>query len=269
MPLLSDLSDRSSWVEPDDVPRVVVTYGFASDDLAGFEVEPHQHIKGQVLFVQRGGLICEVDGGMWMVPPSSAVWIPGGAQHLIKVTGALEGYGAFIVPEVAAKLPLTTCAISVTPLLRELLIRSARLPLLYDDRGANMHMTAVLLNELATAKVENLHLPMPTDLRLRRIIQMMIDTPENRGTVETWAEKAGMSCRSLERLVRRQTGMSLGRWRQQLRIVLAVKWLAGGATIQQVANDLGYADTPSFITMFRKALGRSPGRYITERHLRR
>jgi AraC-like DNA-binding protein len=49
-------------------------------------------------------------------------------------------------------------------------------------------------------------------------------------------------------------------------VTLAVKWLADGASIQQVAADLGYESVPSFVTMFRKALGTSPRRYMAERH---
>ncbi len=60
--------------------------------------------------------------------------------------------------------------------------------------------------------------------------------------------------------------MSFGRWRQQLGVILAVQWLAGGASIQQVAADLGFESVPSFVTMFRKTLGTSPGRYMAERH---
>jgi AraC-like DNA-binding protein len=75
-----------------------------------------------------------------------------------------------------------------------------------------------------------------------------------------------LSERTLARLILRETGMSFGRWRQQLGIMLAVKWLAGGASIQQVAAGLGYESVPSFVTMFRKALGTSPGRYMAERH---
>ena len=75
-----------------------------------------------------------------------------------------------------------------------------------------------------------------------------------------------MSERTLARLISRETGMSFGRWRQQLAIVLAVKWLAAGASIQQVAADLGYESVPSFVTMFRKVLGAAPGRYMAERH---
>ncbi|GEP53859.1 hypothetical protein RSO01_10250 [Reyranella soli] len=55
------------------------------------ELDLHRHKKGQILLVQRGALSCEVEGGLWIVPPRSAVWIPGGALHAIKASGALEG----------------------------------------------------------------------------------------------------------------------------------------------------------------------------------
>jgi AraC-like DNA-binding protein len=59
--------------------------------------------------------------------------------------------------------------------------------------------------------------------------------------------------------------MSFGRWRQQLNLILALQWLAKGTTIQAVAADLGYESAGSFVTMFRKALGASPGRYMAAR----
>ena len=265
MPILNSIDDFE-WIDPDDVPRPIVAFGAKMADAEGFELEPHRHKKGQMLLVQRGALSVEIEGGLWIVPPRSAVWIPCGALHAIKVTGALEGYSAFVAPDVEAPLPQACCTVAVTPLLRELLVRAAHLPLLYDEVGADARMIAVLLDEIASAKVEDLHLPMPTDPRLRRILGEMIEAPADRGTLQSWAKRAGMSDRTLERLIRRETGMSFGRWRQQLAVVLAVKWLAGGASIQEVAADLGYESAPSFVTMFRKALGTSPGRYMAERH---
>ena len=159
----------------------------------------------------------------------------------------------------------------MTPLLRELLARSASLALLYEEGGPNSRLVAVLLDELAVANVEDLHLPMPSDPRLRRIVDEIMALPADRGTLDAWAKRAGLSERTLVRLISRETGMSFGRWRQQLAVMLAVKWLAvkwlaGGASIQQVAADLGYESVPSFLTMFRKALGTSPGRHKAERH---
>jgi AraC-like DNA-binding protein len=265
MPILNALSDFE-WIEPDDVPRAIVAFGAQMSDADGFELEPHRHRKGQMLLVQRGALSCEVEGGLWIVPPRSAIWIPGGALHAIRATGALEGYNAFVDPAVGERLPQACCAVSVTPLLRELLARAAHLPYFYDEDGVNARLVAVLLDELASAQVEDLHLPMPSDVRLRKVVDEMMASPANRGSLKVWAQRAGMSERTLERLINRQTGMSFGRWRQQLGVVLAVKWLAAGASIQQVAGDLGYESVPSFVTMFRKALGTSPGRYMAERY---
>ncbi len=266
MPLLNEQSDLDAWVEPDEVPRPFVAYGIETGQVGAIELAAHRHRKGQIMLVQRGALSCEVEGGLWIVPPKSAIWIPGGTLHGIKVTGVLEGYDAFIDPAVSVQLPTTCCAISVSPLLRELLVRAARLPLLYDERGETTRLLAVLIDELAAAPIEHLHLPMPTDPRLRKIVDQMIAAPADQGTIGDWAARSGISERTLGRLIARETGLSFGGWRRQLSVMLAVKWLAGGSTIQGVANDLGYESVPSFMTMFRKTLGTSPGRYMAERY---
>jgi AraC-like DNA-binding protein len=46
--------------------------------------------------------------------------------------------------------------------------------------------------------------------------------------------------------------------------MLALQWMAKGASIQRVALDLGYESAGSFVTMFRKALGTSPARYMAK-----
>jgi AraC-like DNA-binding protein len=255
-------------MDPDAVPRTVFTVGGAMEITGRFELDFHRHRKCQLLLFLRGVLTCEIDDGFWIVPPHSAIWIPGDTLHAIKAAGTLEGYIAFIDPAVTTELPSTCCTLSATPLLRELLIRSASLPALYPDGGIESHLVTLLLDEIAVAPVGKLHLPMPTDTRLRKIVDRMMADPADRGTIETWAKHAGLSERTLSRLLTQQTGMSFGRWRQQLSIMLALQRLAKGASIQQVAASLGYESTSSFVTMFRKTLGISPGKYMAERHAR-
>ncbi|KAF0679575.1 transcriptional regulator, AraC family [Enterobacter hormaechei] len=36
-----------------------------------------------------------------------------------------------------------------------------------------------------------------------------------------------------------ETGMSFERWRQQIQVILAVKWLSTGMSVRQVADSLG------------------------------
>jgi AraC-like DNA-binding protein len=274
MPILSSSSDMTSWTDPDLVPRPVVTIGASGIDAASFdtadldrkEMDFHRHDKGQLLLLLRGVFTSEVEGGLWIAPPQSAIWVPAGVLHRISAAGTIECYIAYIDSGVAANLPSKCCTISTTPLLRELVIRSASFPMLYAEGGMETHLVTLLLDEFSIAPTGNLHLPMPTDVRLRKIAQAIMEDPADRGTVRTWARRVGLSERTLARLLVQETGMSFGRWRRQLHIILAVKWLSTGTSVQQVADGLGYESAGNFVTMFRKALGTSPGRYIAERH---
>jgi AraC-like DNA-binding protein len=265
MPLFTDLSS-AEWTDPDTVPRPVVTIGAEIEKLDKLEMDFHRHGKSQFLLLVKGVVSCEVEGGLWIVPPQSALWIPGGVLHSIKAGGGgMTAYMAFIDPAVASNLPATCSALSVTPLLRELLIRSSRFPMLYPEGGAESHLVTLLLDEIAAAEPGKLHLPMPMDTRLRRLVDMMMADPTDRSTIDEWAERVGLSERTLSRLITHQTGMSFGRWRQQLKIMLAVQWLAMGVSIQQVSGALGYDNAGSFVTLFRKLLGAPPARYMAER----
>ncbi len=45
-------------------------------------------------------------------------------------------------------------------------------------------------------------------------------------------------------------------------LILALQALIDGRNVQQVAQMLGYDSTTAFITMFKKGLGQTPGRYL-------
>jgi AraC-like DNA-binding protein len=56
--------------------------------------------------------------------------------------------------------------------------------------------------------------------------------------------------------------MSLGRWRQQLRLAHALRLLAVGEPVTSVALDVGYDSPSAFVSSFRKTFGTTPGRYF-------
>ncbi|WP_422929107.1 AraC family transcriptional regulator [Singulisphaera sp. PoT] len=254
------------FADPDLVPRPVLAVGAeVVTDSGGMEMSRHAHRKAQLIYMSRGVLKCEVSRGLWVVPPQCAVWIPGGTLHSVKGVGTIDVYCLFVEPSSAPRMPKACCTVSVSPLLRELLLRCATFPTLYPVKGPEPRLVRVLLDELAAAPVEKLHLPMPSDDDLRRVADGMTADPSDRATVQEWADRIGVSERTLRRLVLQETGMSFGRWRQQLHIILALQWLSRGASVQSVANDLGYESASSFVVMFRKALGTSPARYIAER----
>ncbi len=274
MPIFNDAS-TIDWEDPDLVPRPVITVGAAGLDMASASVERgreaareadfHHHRKGQFLLWMRGVLTCEVAGGFWLVPPGSAIWVPGGMQHRMESAGTIECYVVYVDPEVGAALPRDCCTLGTTPLLRELVIRSAALPMRYDEGGMASRLTALLLDEMALAQPGQIHLPLPADKRLRKLVEWIMANPSAAESIESWAQRMAISPRTLSRLVARETGMSFGRWRRQLDLLLALQWMARGATVQDVADGLGYENASNFVAMFRKVFGETPGRYLKTR----
>lgn len=56
--------------------------------------------------------------------------------------------------------------------------------------------------------------------------------------------------------------MTFTQWRTRLLLIEAIERLTHGATVTEVALDLGYSTTSSFVYMFRSNLGVSPGAYV-------
>lgn len=251
-------------IDVDAVARPVVALGAAMVN-KDWEHAQHRHRKAQLLYAVRGIIKCQTESGVWIVPPQCAVWIPGDLPHAARGSGETECYCLFVEPDVVPALPATCCTLAVSPLLRELLLKAAGMPRLYALNGPEERLIATLLDELAAAPVEDLHLPMPRDARLRRLADLLLKDPSDKTSIGDWAIRIGMSERSMTRLLLQEIGMSFGRWRRQLHVILSLQRLSKGESVQTVALDLGYENASGFITMFRKAVGKPPARYLAER----
>lgn len=224
------------------------------------EIPFHQHRKGQLIVALHGGITCEVEQAMWMVPTQYAVWIPGSMPHSNRATTNARICFLFIEPG-AVGMPDQCCTLKISPLVRELILHLAQHPH-DDDTPARQRLVQVLFDELPYQPVEQLRLPMSRHPKIRQIAEQLAQDPQERRTLAQWASRLAMSERNLSRLVVKETGLNFRRWRQQLQIIFALQLLIGGSSVQKVASDLGYDSTNAFITMFKKALGNTPGRYL-------
>ncbi|NTD87673.1 AraC family transcriptional regulator [Agrobacterium tumefaciens] len=255
----------SHHVDPDMLRHSLVTLGMVTVT-DGWRKELHSHRRGALIFNVKGLVTCEADGGLWMVPPQCAVWIPGGVMHAPHLAGDVECYTVFIEPERVPSMLQSCATIHVTPLMKELILRTATFPEDYALGGPEDRVVQVLVDELSAASEESLFLPMPASPKLRSLASMMVNDPSDKASLGQWASRIGLSERTLSRFLMAETGMSFGRWRRQLHILVALKRLSAGDTVQNVAFDLGYESSSGFVTMFRKVLGKPPGRYLHERN---
>ncbi|MFU9667834.1 AraC family transcriptional regulator [Klebsiella pneumoniae] len=223
-------------------------------------IPAHSHRKGQLILALHGALTCEVENAMWMVPPQYAVWVPGQLSHSNRATPGAQVCFLFIEPG-AAPMPDRCCTLKISPLVRELILTLA-------ERGgeslaapATARLVQVLFDELPRQPQEHLQLPVSNHPKIRQMVTMMAEDPARWQTLSQWAAVFAMSERNLARLAVRETGLSFRRWRHQLQLILALQLLIRGQTVQQTAQALGYDSTTAFITMFKKGLGQTPGRY--------
>jgi len=124
------------------------------------------------------------------------------------------------------------------------------------------HLIDVLIDQLQAVQTVPLQLPAPSDARAARVAAaLQSDLGESRSM--DWAcKQAGASKRTIERLFRQETRLSLGKWRQQLRLLRSLQLLAAGEKISHAALEAGYSRPSAFIAMFRKALGTTPRKYF-------
>jgi AraC-like DNA-binding protein len=254
---------RFADFDPDDstVPATAVTIDVSENQI---ETPVHRHRKGQLVLALRGGVMCDVPGTRWMVPPRSAVWIPGGLLHSNRATANAQVCLLFIEPA-AADLPVRCCTLSISPMIREMILHLAASSREYRMDSHSGRLARVLLDELKICPVEDLSLPISRHKKLRLIADDLSDAPADRTSLSGWAARMAMSERSLSRLIERETGLTFGRWRQQIHLLIALRELSSGVAVHRVASILGYDSTTAFITMFKKALGTSPAKYFHDR----
>jgi AraC-like DNA-binding protein len=168
----------------------------------------------------------------------------------------------YLHPSATKGLPTACRVVTVPRLLHELILHAVGLPSDYPPDGAEARLMAVIPDQLRALRPEPLHLPMPSDRRLRVVADALIRDPADNDTIRDWARRAGASERTLARLFRRETGMTFGAWRQRLRLLAAIAHLAEGRPVTAVAFDLGYESPSAFVAMFRRELGQPPGRYL-------
>ena len=246
--------------DPDKTDRPAVALHLELKDYAT-EIPAHRHRKGQLVLALHGAVTCHVADGWWIVPANCGVWIPGAMEHSNFTTANAQLSFLFVEPDAAA-LPAQCCTFSVSPMIREMIGHLAKQAPDYETGSHTDRLVRVLLDELVRMPKEDFHLPISEHPKIRKIAEGFANNPADRSTLAQWAERIAVSERSLARLMLQETGMTFGRWRQQFHLMLALREISAGVSVQNVSAILGYESVTAFITMFKKALGQTPTRYL-------
>lgn len=244
--------------DPDSVERPVFVVDERTDTLD----EPWRaYRRARLIHVSAGVLTVRTETGRWVVPPGHALWLTANVQHCLSAVEPVRLHSLYADAD-AAPLPAQSVALALDGLAEALLGAAADLP--HDkplDEPAE-RLLQVLLDRLAGLPTAPLALHWPQDPRIQRIAEALNANPAQPAVLDDLAGAAGVTARTAARLFVKETGQTFGQWRQQLRLLAALEHLGGGASVTQVALDVGYNDVSSFIAVFRDAFGDTPARYF-------
>lgn len=240
-------------------PPLIVLAGKQS---APRESGAHQHPTGQLVGLFQGLLSVRTHSGAWVLPTTRAAWIPPSITHAARSHDPFSGWAIYVSAQACAALPEEPRIIEMTGMLREAIVRAAE----WDDAPFDRrqrHIAAVILDEIASSPADAFNLPMPGDARLLRIATALADSPADTRTLEEWSDWVHAAPRTVSRRFVSETGLTFTAWRQRARLVRALELLAAGEPVTSVALQLGYDNASTFIALFKRTFGTTPGRYFT------
>jgi AraC-like DNA-binding protein len=235
-----------------------VSYDFQD----GYVIPEHFHPEDQLIFAIQGVMTVRTAQGIWVVPPLRAVWIPAKTPHSVAMSGPVSMRTLYFLPKLVRALPAKCSVMNVSALLKELILHACNFPRLNKKTPLHRRIVEILVDQLETANSVPLQLPHPRDARAMRVVQTLLADPADPRPLKKLVRDCGASKRTIERIFWSETKMTFGKWRQQLRLLHAMRRLASGEKVTGAALDAGYNSPSAFISMFKKQLGATPTRYF-------
>ncbi|HLR13041.1 MAG TPA: helix-turn-helix transcriptional regulator [Burkholderiaceae bacterium] len=217
--------------------------------------------EGSRLMFSSNGLVGVYSSiGHWVVPPFVVLRLGPGVSYRVHSLDSIHPCDIAIPPTLNRKLAQSYGLYRMTPLLRELLHSFHEHPeLLPDDSRSTL--TLELLQKMKRwdhCTVYPQELINPKDKRVALICDHVRRNLDSRKKLTQWADELRLDPRTLHRLFVSAFGIPFLQWRQQIRIMAALKWLREGRPIVDIAFDLGYTSQSAFTAMFRRNVGITP-----------
>ncbi|WP_080779212.1 AraC family transcriptional regulator [Chryseobacterium phocaeense] len=218
----------------------------------------HAHERGQLVYVESGFQYITVDGNIYLLPQNHAAWIPPGAIH--KTNSHSEKIRLMIMfaeVEEHSSFHRELHVFSVPPVLKEMIRYSERWSKKLADDPDEFVFLKALFNELPRFVEHSLklHISLPKDKRLSQPIEYLHNHYREDIKIEDLSEASLLSLRSLERIFKKETGMTLSKYQQILRIIKSLELLTSGdLTISETAYAVGYKSVQAFTRSFQSVM---------------
>lgn len=239
----------------------VAVIGHAASFAPGASVPWHRHRRGQLALTLARVMRVETQDRVWLVPRGAVLWLPAGTPHRSLAPEERLMRSLYVLPGAADALPAAPTAVEQGTPLADMVTWLAET---YDTDRLDRAWSTVAGAALALVRPApgvSIRLAAPADPALAAIADAVQADPADETSLEDWADRLGMSDRTLRRRVQAETGLSYRDWRRILGLTAAAERLLAGGRVTDVAFETGYAGTSAFVAAFRAAFQVTPGEF--------
>lgn len=221
--------------------------------------------KGQLVYVESGFQYLTVEGKMYLLPQNHAAWIPPNALH--KTNSHSERIRLMIMFfDVHEEDPFyhQVNVFSIAPVLKEMIKYAEKWSMNTDENSDENIFLKALYNELPNFAADSiqLHISLPQDKRLTQAINYLNTHYTEDLKMEDLSDIASLSLRSLERIFKKETGLTLIKYQQMLRIIKSLELLSANEwTISEIAYQVGYKSLQAYTNSFHSVMQYRPSEF--------
>ncbi|HUC24479.1 MAG TPA: helix-turn-helix transcriptional regulator [Streptosporangiaceae bacterium] len=224
----------------------------------------HFHDVHEIEYACRGMVEVKTEAGHYLLPPHQAAWIPAGLHHQTTLNAGVQTLAVLFEPGLVPMAGDRVRIIAVAPLLREMMLYSARWPISRTESGVEADSFFQTLGYVVADALDDekpLHLPVSSD----PVVTAAADFTRARldyVTVSDVTRAVGVSERTLRRIFNASLGMSWRSYLLRARVLRSMALLAQpDRSVLEVSIAVGFDDVGAFARSFARHCGETPSAY--------
>ncbi len=223
---------------------------------------PHTHEHYQLTYVEEGYQYFHIDQKVYFVPQNHVILIPSSTLH--RTTSDSK---SVILKVVLFRIVPTDVfyhqvqVFSAPRVLKEMLLYSAKWNKKTEEDLEQTIFLHAILNSLPHFYQENdwLQIPIPRDTRLSTISQYINKNYKYNLSTDELAEIAKMSTRTLQRVFKQETGITIKKYVQLIRILKSIELIDDNQyTLSEIAYRVGYKSLSAFTNSYATIMKSTP-----------
>lgn len=222
----------------------------------------HVHHRAQLTFVEDGYQYFHIDQKIYLVPQHHVIWIPSGIAHKITSEAKTVNLMVFLFKSVFdEEFYQSVHVFAVPPVLKEMLLYASKWNQSLDENEEQGIFFKAILKSLPNFCKESngLEIPIPKDTRLIPVCNDINSNFKYNLDIDSLATKAQMSVRSLQRIFKNETGITLQKYLQLTRILKSIELIdTKQYTLSEIAYKVGYQSLSAFTSSYFAVMKAKP-----------